>query len=158
MNSSELKKLVNRALEKLYACDYELITGDASEWSVAHRLAVYLEQEIPGWHVDCEYNRQGNDFKIKRTSGVEPTKDNNIRPDIIIHHRGVLARAGNLLVVEMKKTKTTSDSTKVCEYTKIHRGQRHFQYQFGLALSLTPRPKLDWFENGKLMSRDVINS
>jgi hypothetical protein len=66
MNYSDLEKHMLRAIKILYARDSELLPRDASEWAVAHRLAVYLEQELPEWNVDCEYNRQGTGSDTKR--------------------------------------------------------------------------------------------
>lgn len=144
MIQTALQEILNRAISKVLACDSELLERDASEWSIAHRLAVYLEQELPGWHVDCEYNRQGQDRdSVKRDPNGGP-----VRPDIVIHHRGGVEQEHNLLVIEIKKKESDSDLGKVCDYTKKPAGVRMFQYQFGLSLALKPRPKLRWFANG----------
>lgn len=143
MNRMELEKKVMFAIDMLYAHDSALIEQNTSEWSIAHRLAVYLEQVLPGWNVDCEYNRQGQEQDLKKMSD-----GNKVRPDIIIHHRGFVESAHNLLVLEIKKHETESDSEKACEYTKPPQDTRIFQYQFGLALSLFPGPTLSWFTNG----------
>jgi hypothetical protein len=58
MNFSDLEICVLRAIDLLYSRDSDLFSRDASEWALADRLAVYLEQEISGWNVDCEYNRR----------------------------------------------------------------------------------------------------
>lgn len=147
MNRTELVAHVMRAVDEFYARDSQLLTSDASEWAIAHRLAVYLQQEIPGWHVDCEYNRQGPD-------GLPKTKanDGKVRPDIIIHHRGRVDPAHNLLAVEVKKHEGDSDFDKVREYTKPPEGPRQFQYQFGLALSVIEGPTLHWFAGGSEIS------
>ena len=146
MNHSELEAHVLRAIGKLDACDQDLFTRDVSEWAIAHRLAVYLEQEIPGWSVDCEYNRQGLDKK-EMSNGVK------VRPDITLHHRGQMGAHHNLLVVEMKKhDEADSDMRKAREYTKAPEGARKFQYQFGLALSVVGGRTLHWFTEGKEIS------
>jgi len=144
MKHSELEAHVMRAIDALYARDSELFTLDASEWSIAHRLAVYLEQEISGWNVDCEYNRQGPG----RDPKAMPNED-KVRPDIILHHRGYVEDRHNLLVVEVKKRESDSDLGKACEYTKPPEGARKFQYQFGIALSVVEGPKLHWFTAGE---------
>ena len=77
MNFPELKLNVQRAIDRFYARDSALLRQDVSEWTIAHRLAVYLEQEIPGWNVDCEYNRQGGGADEKRND-----KNQIVRPDI----------------------------------------------------------------------------
>jgi hypothetical protein len=139
----KIKRIVLRVIDKLIVCDSALFNLDASEWSIAHRLAVYLEQDLPGWHVDCEYNRQGLDLdSVKRGSTGK-----RMRPDICIHHRGELALEHNLLVIEIKKSDSTHDFEKASEYTKCPAGKRKFQYQYGLALSMSLR-ELVWFKNG----------
>jgi hypothetical protein len=35
--------------------DFDLV----HERSTAHRLAVHLDHQFPGWNVDCEYDRDG---------------------------------------------------------------------------------------------------
>ena len=81
---------------------------------------MYLEQQLPGWNVDCEYNRQG----------PEPGTQNN------------------LLAIEMKKADYESDIPKACEYTASPQVDRSFQYQYGLVVSIVPVPQLTWFANG----------
>ena len=149
MKHSELMSRVIRAVNTLYARDSNLLTGDSSEWSIAHRLAVNLEQEIPGWNVDCEYNRQGNNIK-------KESNDNPVRPDIIIHHRAHLEIDHNLLAIELKKSETDSDLKKVQEYTKPPESSRKFQYQYGLALCLVNVPTLHWFTQGKELSQPSV--
>lgn len=48
---------VRGSLLRLLAEDAYLFEADANERSISHRLALYLEEEFPGWNVDCEYNR-----------------------------------------------------------------------------------------------------
>jgi len=143
MNLSELKFHVNWAIDCLYAHDGMLLRANASEWAIAHRLAVYLEQRLPQWNIDCEYNRQGIGRHPKRN---EPNR--RIRPDIIIHHRGQIAIQHNLLVIEMKKRGDRLDLDKVCKYTALPNGTRRFQYQYGLSVSLIPTVEAHWFQNG----------
>ncbi|KPD09241.1 hypothetical protein AM501_05240 [Aneurinibacillus migulanus] len=75
-----------------------LLRFNVSERAIAHRLAVYLENEFPSWNIDCEYNR--NIDQIKRIPGEGKT-ENAVFPDIIIHHRGT---QDNLLAIEIKKS------------------------------------------------------
>ena len=141
MTLDELQRLVGRAIENLFIRDSSLFTHDASEWALAHRLAVYLEHEIPGWNVDCEYNRQG--------AGQDPKSNadgDRVRPDICVHHRGSCDLFNNLLVIELKKLPATADLNKAREYTRRPRGRRKFQYQYGLAIVLDP-VRLTWYES-----------
>jgi hypothetical protein len=143
MNQSELKNHVMQAINTLYARDSDLFSRDASEWAIAHRLAVYLEYELPGWNVDCEYNRQGpgRDPKVRQN-------EEKVRPDIVLHHRGRVEPEHNLLVIELKKLEASPDLEKAREYTMVPAGSRKFQYQYGLALSVIGELKLNWFTGG----------
>ncbi len=147
MNFTELKERVMQGIDILYARDFVLFSRDASEWAITHRLAVYLEQELQGWNVDCEYNRQG--FGIVPKTNEDEDK---IRPDIVIHHRGQTELQHNLLVIELKKVESADDLGKACEYTKSPEGARTFQYQYGLALSVYGGLKLHWFKSGEEVS------
>ena len=68
MTKQDLEPLVLESLNRLFARDAILLKTGASEWSIAHRLAVYLEQLLPGWNIDCEYNRQGQNGAPKTDS------------------------------------------------------------------------------------------
>ena len=146
MTRTELEPLIQQALDTVLARDSFLFQVESSEWSVAHRLAVYLEQLFPGWDIDCEYNRQGDAIDIKRFA-----RERKVRPDIIIHHRGKLELKHNLLVIEVKKDDSQPDYTKVSEYTAGLRGERRFQYMFGIALDLSATNPMTWFANGERM-------
>ena len=112
------RKLVS-AVNKLLRDDAFLLSKDAHERSITHRLAVYLEDEFPDWNVDCEYNRDGHDPK---RVGFEAGKQDEskgegslVYPDIIVHHRG---QRDNLLVVEVKSKSggDKRDKHKLCAY------------------------------------------
>jgi len=149
MNISELKPAVQRAIKTLYARDAKLFELAASEWAIAHRLAVYLEHEIPGWDVDCEYNKQGEGTNLAIKTNAETVgATQRTRPDIILHHRGKLTLEHNLLVIELKMRATPADWRKVTEFTAAPHDDRKFQYQYGLALSFEPTLKPLWYSNG----------
>jgi len=59
MERSDLEGRVLEALNMLYARDASLLENDAAEWSIAHRLAVYLEQQLPGWNVGLRVQQAG---------------------------------------------------------------------------------------------------
>jgi len=140
----EIKEHVKQSVDMFYTRDANLLSNDSSEWAIAHRLAVYLEQEIPGWNVDCEYNRQGQMNDPKKT----PDED-IIRPDIILHHRRRIEIDHNLLIIEVKKNKTDADLEKLRKYTGPPQEPQKFQYQFGLALSVIDGPFYQWFVSGE---------
>jgi len=91
------------AIDALTIGEPEIFAVDVNERSVSARLAIHLQHHFPDWHVDCEYNRLGED--IKRLPRAEETRTDEtegrtIYPDIIVHRRG---KAANLLVIEVKK-------------------------------------------------------
>lgn len=145
MERAELERHLALALGHLLERDAYLLEDDASEWSVAHRLAVYLEQQLPDWDVDCEYNRQGSGGAVKKRAAGDV-----VRPDIIVHRRRQLAKAQNLLVVELKKSDAESDLGKAAEYTATPQRDRLFQYQYGAVVTLGSGPSVEWFENGAI--------
>jgi hypothetical protein len=96
---------LTRALDRLLREDLFLLQSDVNERSISHKLAEYLQLEFSGWHVDCEYNRQGHDpkrldLKVHWTSTDDP-QARTVYPDIIVHHRN---SDENLLVIEIKKS------------------------------------------------------
>jgi len=52
--------LLSVALIQLFDRDRKLLELGASERSVIHRLGHHLQDLVPEWDVDCEYNRVGN--------------------------------------------------------------------------------------------------
>lgn len=141
----QLETLINTAVCNFLADDEILLETEGSEWSIAHRIAVYLEPMFPGWNIDCEYNRQGADRQPK--SG-NVSKSGRCRPDIIIHHRTEKDLKHNLLVVEIKKAEDPEDFERAKDYSAPPKGDRNYQYQFGLAISFNPLKKT-WFTNGE---------
>jgi hypothetical protein len=148
MNFFDLQTCVQRAINTLYARDFKLIELK-TERALSHRFAVYLELEIPGWNVDCEYHRQGTDFELKHNLEASGATKNT-RPDIVLHHRGEYSLEHNLLVVELK-IEEIADDEKVREFTRSPStgDKRKFRYQYGLALLFDPVITPRWYENGK---------
>lgn len=112
LKDSIVVKKVERAIEKLIENDGFLLKTDAHERSVTHKLAEYLQQEFPYWHVDCEYNRD-NHQETKTIKNLSIKKD--VFPDIIIHHRGT---KDNLLAIEVKNPKRQEHTHLTCDELK----------------------------------------
>ena len=140
MNLEELRNKVDLAIDMFFARDSKLLDINASEWAVAHRIAVYLENPLKGWNIDCEYNRVGSAGDTKHD-----TEGAYRRPDIIIHHRGMMEKEHNLLVIEVKIKNTPVDYRKLTDFTSPPCQNRPFQYQYGLALSFDPYIEKKWF-------------
>lgn len=95
---------IERAFLRLIKEDALLLENDVNERSLTHHLARYLGDELPEWHVDCEYNRSGD--LPKRLVGLishrrsDDTEGTTVFPDIIVHRRGT---TDNYIVIEAKK-------------------------------------------------------
>lgn len=57
MTNTEYQKIIIRTLKKFLKKDSYLSDVDANERSQTHKIAEYLQQILPGYNVDCEYNR-----------------------------------------------------------------------------------------------------
>ncbi|HEY5894382.1 MAG TPA: hypothetical protein VIT91_14250 [Chthoniobacterales bacterium] len=90
-----MRRIVSDALAEFLMQDMELLHVSVNERTLAHRLAIYIENQVEGWHVDCEYNRDRHFPKMR------PSDRKKIIPDIIVHRRN---SPRNLLIVEIKKT------------------------------------------------------
>jgi hypothetical protein len=134
MDRAHIENALNRTIDSFVKCDSYLLAADANERSMSHLIAIYLEQEMPGYNVDCEYNRDG--FNVKRLQLVPPltSSDNDeavtVFPDIIVHRRG--SNDHNLLVVEMKKAAAGNDLTYDCQ--KLRAFRRDLKYTWAAHL------------------------
>lgn len=135
----DIKARVIDAVIELYRHEGDLLQRDANERSITHKLAEHMQQLFPGWHVDCEYNRRGDQPKRLRVDfGILNPADTVARtvyPDIVVHRRGT---ADNLLVVEFKKAgndDTTNDRLKLEVFTS----DEGYAYVCGLMLALGPQ-------------------
>ena len=149
----EVRCKIETALQLLYKHDHFLITNNTSERAITHKLAEYIQGLFPEWHVDCEYNRRGEDrpkdIQGKRTS----------YPDIIIHRRN---KKDNLLIIEAKSVHSRNrsdivDKGKIAAYISDTR----YEYSFGLWIYFhddLAETQLDWFENQAGVCRGVSSS
>jgi hypothetical protein len=137
MDEDVLKTRVDRAIRRLQDHDAMLFEIGVTERSITHKLGEYLQQEFPGWDVDCEYDRDTIDTKrLEEYSrdGSDSDAPSQVYPDVIIHRRkgpdGENRPEGdedNLLVVEAK---TKIDSASDIE--KIEAFRDELGYQYGL--------------------------
>src|SRR4051794_34946638 len=90
--AAEPGSAVLSALQMLLDRDADLLVFDANERSITHRFAMYLQELLPAWHVDCEYNRDGHDPKRVELPTLCPRDDDSdaktVFPDVIAHQRG----------------------------------------------------------------------
>jgi hypothetical protein len=122
-------------LERVLSDDLALLQDRSGERCIAHRLAAYLDREFRGWHVDCEFNRQGAEGErvTKRVRASEALTESreyqgsvDVTPDIIIHRR----RTGfNLIAIEVKPSDSwgsAKDRAKLGAYLT----DDHLRYAF----------------------------
>ncbi|MFZ6019203.1 MAG: hypothetical protein ACOYXO_06275, partial [Chloroflexota bacterium] len=119
--------------------------------SLTHKLAEYLQDEFPVWHVDCEYNRRHDQVKRLHFEGgdINPndTEYRTIVPDMIVHRRRT---DQNLIVLEVKKAGgivETHDIEKLRAFTR----DSQYRYHMGLFLRIGAISDLElWvFREGK---------
>jgi hypothetical protein len=113
--------------------DRHLLEANLNERTITHRLALYLQDRLNGWHVDCEYNRDGHEPK-ELTLPPMPERDDDggirsVYPDIIVHHRGTTE---NLLVIEVKKSQSAESDQY--DLAKLHGYMQQLGYRYGLFL------------------------
>jgi hypothetical protein len=142
ISDEEIKKKVEVCIRQLFKNDYQLLENDAHERSISHKLAEYLQQQFPDWHVDCEYNKHY--IKIKKLN------NKIVYPDIIVHIRNTDL---NLLVIELK----CSDKDYEHDIEKLKRftdQNGKFKYQLGLFLKIVNSEikEMKWFKNGQQKS------
>jgi len=138
----EVRRKIETALQILYKNDHFLITNCTHERAITHKLAEHIQRLFPEWHVDCEYNRLGEELPK-----AIPSQDESY-PDVIIHHRNT---RDNILIIEAKSIHSNDrndrhDKIKIKAYIE----DSDYRYQFGLWICFYDDPaetKLDWFEN-----------
>lgn len=118
ISSSQATSIIESMLDLLYEKDHFLLQRklNITERAVTHRMGIYLQQLLPDFHVDCEYNRMGKktihgieytdgDYFAKAiclSEGTVPDDDDEgsrVFPDIIVHRRGT---AENYIIIEVK--------------------------------------------------------
>lgn len=152
--------------------DAFLLEVNASERSIAHRLAVELERRIVGFDIDCEYNRTATDgksitsFELRRLSDEARRIRSNgnpnvsVYPDILVHHRGT---EDNLLAVEIKKHSSGAAAAALVEFDRaklnLYQALDGLAYEYtamvtfftgpghralGPEIEFTPNPRTIW--------------
>lgn len=123
--AQEIGVPVLAAVQKLLETDHYLLGVNASEQSIAARLAQYLQNHFNEMDVDVEYNRMGD--APKRVAWSED-KD-AVYPDIIIHLRGTNT---NILAIEIKKDSNRETKVKDLKKLLAYRQDENLMYQHAL--------------------------
>lgn len=124
------------ALTILFQADGDLLIRDAAERTIAQRLARYLEDEFPGFHVNVEYNRHGFDKKRLDLPDDCGGAKRRVYPDVVVHRRG--HDKANLLVVELKKS--TNPESRDCDRAKLTAMKAQLHYAFAVFVEIPAGP------------------
>jgi len=135
----KIKEKVAICIRQLLKNDHHLLEIGANERSISHKLAEYLQQHFPDWHVDCEYNRHG--IQIKKLG------EERVYPDIIVHLRNT---PFNLLVIELKCS-NDSNEYDIEKLKKFTDQKGDFKYKLGLFLKIISIDirEILWFKDGQ---------
>lgn len=142
-----ITRKLERALHKLLRKDRYLIKKDVNERSITHKLAEYLQSELPKWHVDCEYNKDDHKPKslsLRCQSGRLKADDVHARtvyPDVIVHRRGT---SQNRLVIEVKKS--SNPDGPECDVEKLEAFRKQLSYQYAVFILLNGPDELEPYE------------
>ena len=122
---------IESALEQLLENDAVLLDIDVNERTIMYRLAMYVQQQFPDKHVDCEYNRDDVEPKRIQHLGLYPdAEDTEMKtafPDLIIHERGT---ATNYLVCEAKKS--SNHANRDSDYAKLRGYKANLGFEHAL--------------------------
>lgn len=138
---TELKTMINTALQQLYNTDLSLIERHAHERSIAFRFGLYFTALLPtsnfageGITVDFDYNRNGENAKLME--GFNPR--HGVFPDIILHRRGF--NDLNILVIEFKGAWNRNRNARDEDFRKLigftHPERNVYQYGLGAFVDL----------------------
>jgi hypothetical protein len=147
---SRIKNLINEMLDILYKKDSFLLKKelDITERAITHRMGMYLQQIIPEYDVDCEYNRMGKmefgtvhytegDYFAKTVAlsegSVNDSDDTGSRvyPDIIVHKRGT---ALNIVIIEVKVKWKSAKSGHDMKKLNAYKSDLFYEYAFYIEL------------------------
>ncbi|MEK3986404.1 hypothetical protein MHB77_23990 [Paenibacillus sp. FSL K6-3166] len=172
-----IKPKVDIAISKLLECDQYLLSHDLNERTIAHKLAVYLQEEFNEYNVDCEYNKNVDEEskkkmiyileqecqKIKKEFNKDITVVDDIEymglstfPDIVIHKRG--ENSSNLLIIEIKKSTNRIDRCFDLQKLKCYTDSSRYNnlcYAWGLFIEFETgrknpeEPGVIWYKDGQ---------
>ena len=77
LTPEQMRDVVKSALSGFAKWEMELLHLGVQEETLSHRLAIYIEQRLTGWQVDCEYNRN---LRYPKMSLDDLSR---MRPDIV---------------------------------------------------------------------------
>lgn len=133
MDAKSVLTQVVSALLELWEREPGLAEYNAGELVVAHYLALFMRKRFPDWNVDPEWTKREHELKRLAELPQHGGVSRQIRPDIIVHHRG---QQENLLVVELKRHDNRDIAGDVWKLEGMTAQDRGYAYSVGLHLVL----------------------
>lgn len=105
MTNAEYKRIIIRTLKIFLKEDSYLSDVDANERSQTHKIAEYLQQILPEYNVDCEYNRNLRQEKtLNFFEIVNKIKDflrnNSSSNELVAHKKTTALKLLNMIMQE----------------------------------------------------------
>ena len=132
---TSIKRLIEKALDKLYKEDYNSLICLNHEKHVGERACVFRfgiyfsqilkrEKQFKGYNLDCEYNRNYDDPKRRNNGDL-------MIPDIILHKRG--NNDNNIVVIEFKGwwSDVKSQKDDIYKLKELVDPYGKYKYQYG---------------------------
>lgn len=120
MTPGEVKNNLEIALGILYRTERDLFARHLHEQTIVARLMMHLQHLLPEWHVDVEFNRQGDD----NNNAKEDAEGHDRKPDIIIHRRG--PNGPNIAIitakVEWNRRDNREEAKRICRSIQQRQG------------------------------------
>lgn len=158
------------AVQELVRRDADLFERDVNERTLTQHLAIYLakpnrfgqpepfdENQPRGYHVDCEYNRNGQGAKdygrdlpealkplLRRVANIDDANAATAFPDIIVHQRNTNER--NFVMIEVKKATGTSNKLDQLKLNAFGRGR----YRYAVRVLVLLETRRDWNADGSV--------
>jgi hypothetical protein len=133
-----IDRLVRQALRMLLQRDANLLQRDVNERAISHRFACYLQELLPNWDVDCEYNRDRDEAKRLGlpvgSVSTDSLEARTVYPDVVVHRRGT---DHNLLVIEMKKAGNAQADNH--DWQKLRAFTEQLGYRYALFVRISSR-------------------
>jgi hypothetical protein len=133
MEEAELRTILKKSVETLYAEESTIIRFDVGERTICACLAAILKRHFGALSVHVEYNRRGiypKDIELPNSAGI--LTQNRVYPDIIVHEPG--HDDANLLVIEVKKT--TNNAPDELDIAKLELIKQQIGYRFAVFIRL----------------------
>ena len=137
---TSIKRLIEKALDKLYKEDYNSLICLNHEKHVGERACVFRfgiyfsqilkrEKQFKGYNLDCEYNRNYDDPKRRNNGDL-------MIPDIILQKRG--NNDNNIVVIEFKGwwSDVKSQKDDIYKLKELVDPYGKYKYQYGYSIIL----------------------